>query len=61
MFHVFELNKTDSKRYSWYQEVKHEKLEELVAGLNAIFNRQGTSAPTGNSANVEFVLATNGP
>ena len=61
IFHVFELNKTDTKRYSWYQEVKQEKFEELVSGLNAIFNREGTNAPTGNSANVEFVLATKGP
>jgi hypothetical protein len=61
IFHVFELNKTDPKRYPWYLELKHEKLEELVDGLNAIFNRQGTSAPTGASANVEFVLAAKDP
>lgn len=61
IFHVFELNKTDSKRYPWYLELKQEKLEELITGLNAIFNRQGTRAPNGMSANVEFVLATTDP
>ncbi|MBO9572491.1 MAG: hypothetical protein J7497_09835 [Chitinophagaceae bacterium] len=61
VFHVFELNKTDSKRYPWYLELKHEKLEELVNGLNGIFNRQGTNAPNGASANIEFVLATTDP
>ncbi len=41
VFHVFELNKTDTKRYPWYLELKQEKLEELIAGLNTIFNRRG--------------------
>lgn len=61
IFHVFELNKTDSKRYPWYQELKQEKLEQLINGMNAIFNRQGTSAPNGASTNIEFVLATKTP
>lgn len=61
VFHVFELNKTDAKRYAWYAEQKQEKLEELVDGLNIIFNRIGTNAPNGASANVEFVLATTSP
>lgn len=61
IFHVFELNKTDSKRYPWYLELKQEKLESLITGLNAIFNRQGTHAPNGASANIEFVLATKTP
>jgi hypothetical protein len=61
IFHVFELNKNDPQRYPWYLELKHEKLEELINGLNTIFNRQGTNAPNGASANIEFVLATADP
>jgi len=61
VFHVFELAKTDAKRYSWYAELQQVKLEELVNGLNVIFNRLGTHAPTGANANVEFVLATTSP
>jgi hypothetical protein len=61
VFHVFELKKTDAKRYPWYVEVDYKRLQDLVAGMNAMFNRKGTSAPNGISANVEFVLAPNGP
>jgi hypothetical protein len=59
--HVFELKKNDPKRYPWYVEVDYKKLEDLVAGMNVMFNRVGTSAPNGTSANVEFVLAAVGP
>jgi hypothetical protein len=41
--------------------MKYSKLQELVAGMNAIFNRVGTNNSNGASANVEFVLATKGP
>lgn len=61
IFHVFELNKTDSKRYPWYQEFDYSKLQSLVNGLNGIFNRVGTNDPNGASANVEFVLAKKSP
>ena len=61
VFHVFELNKTDATRYPWIESMKHSKLQELVAGMNAIFNRVGTNNSNGASANVEFVLATKGP
>jgi len=59
--HVFELKKTDTKRYPWYVEVDYKRLQDLVAGMNMMFNRTGTSAPNGASANIEFVLAPNGP
>ena len=61
VIHVFELKKTDPKRYPWYVEVDYQKLQDLVAGMNAMFNRSGTSAPNGTSANIEFVLAGVGP
>lgn len=61
IFHVFELNKTDTKRYPWYAEFDYTKLQQLVSGLNGDFNRVGTNDPNGASANVEFVLATSGP
>ena len=59
--HVFELKKTDAKRYPWYVEVDYKKLQDLVTGMNTMFNRVGTSAPNGSSANIEFVLAPVGP
>jgi hypothetical protein len=59
--HVFELKKGDPKRYPWYVEVDHKRLQDLVAGMNVMFNRTGTSAPNGASANIEFVLAPTGP
>jgi len=61
VIHVFELKKTDAKRYPWYVEVDYKRLQDMVAGLNVMFNRTGTSAPNGTSANIEFVLAPNGP
>lgn len=61
IFHVFELNKTDPKRYPWYTKFEYSKLQELITGLNGIFNRVGTHNPNGASANVDFVLAKNGP
>jgi hypothetical protein len=59
--HVFELKKNDPKRYPWYVEVDYKKLEDMVAGMNVMFNRIGTSTPNGGSANIEFVLAAMGP
>lgn len=61
IFHVFELNKTDTKRYPWYAEFDYSKLQDLVSGLNGIFNRVNTHDPNGVSANVEFVLANSSP
>jgi hypothetical protein len=61
VIHVFELKKTDAKRYPWYVEVDYKRLQDMVAGMNTMFNRKGTSAPNGTSANIEFVLAPNGP
>ena len=61
IFHVFELNKKDPKHYPWYTYLSTDKLKSLVDGLNAIFNRQGTDAPMGATANMEFVLATQTP
>lgn len=61
VIHVFELKKTDSKRYPWYVEVDYKRLQDLVDGMNIMFNRQGTSAPNGASANIQFVLAPTGP
>ena len=59
--HVFELKKSDPKRYPWYVEVDYKRLQDMVDGMNIMFNRKGTSAPNGMSANVEFVLAPIGP
>jgi hypothetical protein len=59
--HVFELKKNDPKRYPWYVEVDYKKLQDLVDGMNVMFNRIGTSAPNGTSSNIEFVLAAMGP
>ena len=61
IFHVFELSKLDSKHYPWYKNLETEKLQSLISGLNAIFNREGTHAPMGASANIEFVMATADP
>ena len=61
VIHVFELKKNDPKRYPWYVEVDYKRLEDMVAGMNGMFNRVGTSAPNGTSANIEFVLAAVGP
>lgn len=61
IFHVFELKKTDPKRYPWYAEFEYSKLQELVSGLNNDFNRIGTNDPNGASANVEFELAKTRP
>lgn len=61
VIHVFELKKTDTKRYPWYVEVDYQRLQDMINGMNAMFNRKGTSAPNGTSANIEFVLAPNGP
>jgi hypothetical protein len=61
VIHVFELKKNDPKRFPWYVEVDYKRLQEMVDGMNIMFNRKGTSAPNGMSANVEFVLAAIGP
>jgi hypothetical protein len=61
VIHVFELKKTDPKRYPWYVEVDYKRLQDMIDGMNIMFNRKGTSAPNGTSANIEFVLAPNGP
>ena len=61
VIHVFELKKTDAKRYPWYVEVDYKRLQDMIDGMNTMFNRKGTSAPNGTSANIEFVLAPNGP
>jgi hypothetical protein len=61
VIHVFELKKNDPKRYPWYVEVDYKRLQDMVDGMNIMFNRKGTSAPNGMSANVEFVLAPIGP
>lgn len=61
VIHVFELKKNDPKRYPWYVEVDYKRLQDMVDGMNIMFNRKGTSAPNGTSANIEFVLAPNGP
>ncbi len=61
IFHVFELKKSDPKRYPWYAEFDYSRLDKLIGGLNGIFNRVGTHDPNGASANVEFVLAKNNP
>lgn len=61
VIHVFELKKNDPKRYPWYVEVDYKKLQDIVDGMNTMFNRTGTSAPNGTSANIEFVLAAIGP
>jgi len=61
VIHVFELKKTDAKRYPWYVEVDYKRLQDMIDGMNTMFNRKGTSTPNGMSANVEFVLAPTGP
>lgn len=61
VIHVFELKKTDSKRYPWYVEVDYKRLQDMIDGMNSMFNRKGTYTANGESANIEFVFAVNGP
>ena len=61
IFHVFELSKKDSKHYPWYTYLDNKKLQDLISGMNTIFNRQGTHTPMGESVNIEFQAAKASP